>query len=121
MGLIKLFYVLLALWTSCENITIWIIPLISFYFRYFFCLQIKQDLLAGRLPCSFYTGALLASYAVQAEVGDYDPDSVDVDGIPSYIKEMEFVPGQVRPLYKLSNCRNVGENLHLLLKFLRII
>ncbi|XP_063685971.1 band 4.1-like protein 3 isoform X16 [Bolinopsis microptera] len=64
------------------------------YTRYFFCLQIKQDLLAGRLPCSFYTGALLASYAVQAEVGDYDPDSVDVDGIPSYIKEMEFVPGQ---------------------------
>ena len=81
-----------------SNDTQWIPTSISYkpFFRYFFCLQIKQDLLAGRLPCSFYTGALLASYAVQAEVGDYDPDSVDVDGIPSYIKEMEFVPGQVR-------------------------
>ena len=67
-------------------------------FRYFFCLQIKQDLLAGRLPCSFYTGALLASYAVQAEVGDYDPDAVDSSGIPTYIREMEFVPGQVSGL-----------------------
>ena len=48
------------------------------------------------MPCSFYTGALLASYAVQAEVGDYDPDAVDTSGIPSYIREMEFVPGQVQ-------------------------
>jgi len=64
------------------------------YTRYFFCLQIKQDLLAGKLPCSFYTGALLASYAVQAEVGDYDPGLVDEDGIAAYIREMEFVPGQ---------------------------
>ena len=44
---------------------------------------------------------------MQAEVGDYDPESVDVDGIPSYIKEMEFVPGQVClnsfTLYVLTN------------------
>ena len=51
--------------------------------------------MAGRLPCSFYTGALLASYAVQAEAGDYDAELVDGEGIPHCIKEMEFVPGQV--------------------------
>lgn len=84
------------------------------YTRYFFCLQIKQDLLAGRLPCSFYTGALLASYAVQAEVGDYDPESVDVDGIPSYIKEMEFVPGQVSSLIDLKSfqCDRITSSLY---------
>ena len=33
--------------------------------------------------------------SVSAEVGDYDPSAVDEEGIPAYIREMEFVPGQV--------------------------
>ncbi|XP_046902374.1 tyrosine-protein phosphatase non-receptor type 4-like isoform X2 [Hypomesus transpacificus] len=35
------------------------------YTRYQYFLQIKQDILTGRLPCPHNTAALLASYAVQ--------------------------------------------------------
>src|SRR4029434_2071676 len=43
-------------------------------YRYYLCLQLRDDILSGRLPCSFVTHALLGSYAVQAELGDYDHD-----------------------------------------------
>jgi hypothetical protein len=39
--------------------------------RYLFALQIKRDLHLGTLLCSDNTAALLASYIVQAEIGDY--------------------------------------------------
>ncbi|XP_061774324.1 tyrosine-protein phosphatase non-receptor type 4 [Nerophis ophidion] len=42
------------------------------YTRYQYFLQIKQDILTGRLPCPHNTAALLASYAVQSELGDYN-------------------------------------------------
>uniref|UniRef100_UPI00358FE5BE protein 4.1-like isoform X2 n=1 Tax=Myxine glutinosa TaxID=7769 RepID=UPI00358FE5BE len=41
--------------------------------RYYLCLQLRRDLMHGRLPCSAVTQALLASYAAQSELGDYDP------------------------------------------------
>ncbi|GAA6073142.1 band 4.1-like protein 2 isoform X19, partial [Tachysurus ichikawai] len=40
--------------------------------RYLLCLQLRQDIVSGRLPCSFVTLALLGSYTLQAELGDYD-------------------------------------------------
>lgn len=42
-------------------------------FRYFLCLQLRQDIVSGRLPCSFATHTILGSYTVQSELGDYDP------------------------------------------------
>ncbi|XP_065199440.1 band 4.1-like protein 2 [Sycon ciliatum] len=41
--------------------------------RYLFCLQLRKDLINGRLPCSVDTATLLASLAVQSEFGEYDP------------------------------------------------
>ncbi|XP_031236492.1 band 4.1-like protein 2 isoform X6 [Mastomys coucha] len=63
--------------------------------RYFLCLQLRQDIASGRLPCSFVTHALLGSYTLQAEHGDYDPeeyDSIDLGGFqfaPAHTKQLE--------------------------------
>ncbi|XDV45671.1 hypothetical protein PO909_013728 [Leuciscus waleckii] len=62
--------------------------------RYYLCLQLREDILSGRLPCSFVTHALLGSYAVQAELGDYDPEEHATD----YISEFRFAPNQTREL-----------------------
>uniref|UniRef100_A0A9J8A0D6 Si:dkey-178k16.1 n=1 Tax=Cyprinus carpio carpio TaxID=630221 RepID=A0A9J8A0D6_CYPCA len=62
--------------------------------RYYLCLQLREDILSGRLPCSFVTHALLGSYAVQAELGDYDPEEHG----PDYISEFRFAPNQTREL-----------------------
>ncbi|XP_049641117.1 band 4.1-like protein 2 isoform X4 [Suncus etruscus] len=63
--------------------------------RYFLCLQLRQDIASGRLPCSFVTHALLGSYTLQAELGDYDPeqqgnsDLSDFHIAPTQSKELE--------------------------------
>ncbi|NWU16618.1 EPB41 protein, partial [Cephalopterus ornatus] len=62
--------------------------------RYYLCLQLRQDILTGRLPCSFATLALLGSYTVQSELGDYDPD---LHG-PEYITEFKLAPNQTKEL-----------------------
>uniref|UniRef100_A0A8B9HE80 Band 4.1-like protein 1 n=1 Tax=Astyanax mexicanus TaxID=7994 RepID=A0A8B9HE80_ASTMX len=62
--------------------------------RYYLCLQLREDMLSGRLPCSFVTHALLGSYAVQAELGDYDPEEHG----PDYVSEFRFAPSQTREL-----------------------
>uniref|UniRef100_A0A3P9CFI7 Erythrocyte membrane protein band 4.1 like 3 n=1 Tax=Maylandia zebra TaxID=106582 RepID=A0A3P9CFI7_9CICH len=40
--------------------------------RYFLCLQLRQDIVSGRLPCSFATHTILGSYTVQSENGRED-------------------------------------------------
>ncbi|KAM7083376.1 protein 4.1 isoform 1-T1 [Ciconia maguari] len=62
--------------------------------RYYLCLQLRQDIITGRLPCSFATLALLGSYTVQSELGDYDPD---LHG-PDYISEFKLAPNQTKEL-----------------------
>ncbi|XP_041665020.1 protein 4.1 isoform X4 [Cheilinus undulatus] len=62
--------------------------------RYYLCLQLRKDILQGRLPCSFVTLALLGSYALQSEIGEYDPE---VHGT-EYAKEMKMVQGQTKEL-----------------------
>ncbi|XP_051788486.1 band 4.1-like protein 1 isoform X10 [Erpetoichthys calabaricus] len=62
--------------------------------RYYLCLQLRDDILSGRLPCSFVTHALLGSYAVQAELGDYDADEHGTD----YVSDFRFAPNQTREL-----------------------
>ncbi|XP_063089561.1 band 4.1-like protein 2 isoform X2 [Cavia porcellus] len=62
--------------------------------RYFLCLQLRQDIASGRLPCSFVTHALLGSYTLQAELGDYDLEehgSVD-------LSDFQFAPTQTKEL-----------------------
>ncbi|KAM6323443.1 band 4.1-like protein 2 [Aegotheles albertisi] len=62
--------------------------------RYFLCLQLRQDIVSGRLPCSFVTHALLGSYTVQAELGDHDPEEHRSD----YISEFQFAPNQTQEM-----------------------
>ncbi|XP_038138989.1 band 4.1-like protein 1 isoform X6 [Cyprinodon tularosa] len=62
--------------------------------RYYLCLQLRDDILSGRLPCSFVTHALLGSYTVQAELGDYDPEEHG----PDYVSDFHFAPNQTREL-----------------------
>ncbi|XP_058160749.1 protein 4.1 isoform X18 [Dasypus novemcinctus] len=62
--------------------------------RYYLCLQLRQDIVAGRLPCSFATLALLGSYTIQSELGDYDPELHGVD----YISDFKLAPNQTKEL-----------------------
>uniref|UniRef100_A0A452H6E0 FERM domain-containing protein n=1 Tax=Gopherus agassizii TaxID=38772 RepID=A0A452H6E0_9SAUR len=62
--------------------------------RYYLCLQLRADIITGRLPCSFVTHALLGSYAVQAELGDYDAE----EHVGNYVSELHFAPNQTREL-----------------------
>ncbi|XP_057382587.1 band 4.1-like protein 3 isoform X10 [Balaenoptera acutorostrata] len=62
--------------------------------RYYLCLQLRDDIVSGRLPCSFVTLATLGSYTVQSELGDYDPDECGSD----YISEFRFAPNHTKEL-----------------------
>ncbi|KAG6931884.1 erythrocyte membrane protein band 4.1 like 3 [Chelydra serpentina] len=62
--------------------------------RYYLCLQLRDDIVSGRLPCSFVTLALLGSYTVQSELGDYDPDEYGSD----YVSEFQFAPNHTKEL-----------------------
>ncbi|XP_052040048.1 band 4.1-like protein 1 isoform X2 [Apodemus sylvaticus] len=62
--------------------------------RYYLCLQLRADIVTGRLPCSFVTHALLGSYAVQAELGDHDAE----EHVGNYVSELRFAPNQTREL-----------------------
>uniref|UniRef100_A0A1A8INB1 Erythrocyte membrane protein band 4.1-like 1 n=1 Tax=Nothobranchius kuhntae TaxID=321403 RepID=A0A1A8INB1_NOTKU len=62
--------------------------------RYFLCLQLRQDVVSGRLPCSFATHTILGSYTVQSELGDYDPEECG----PDYTSELCFAPNQTKEM-----------------------
>ncbi|XP_048206638.1 protein 4.1 isoform X12 [Perognathus longimembris pacificus] len=62
--------------------------------RYYLCLQLRQDIVDGRLPCSFATLALLGSYTIQSELGDYDAELHGVD----YVSDFKLAPNQTKEL-----------------------
>ncbi|XP_024860605.1 band 4.1-like protein 3b isoform X5 [Kryptolebias marmoratus] len=62
--------------------------------RYYLCLQLRDDIVSGRLPCSFATHTLLGSYTVQSELGDYDPEEMGSD----YVSELRLAPNQTKEL-----------------------
>ncbi|XP_078094344.1 protein 4.1-like isoform X18 [Mustelus asterias] len=62
--------------------------------RYYLCLQLRQDIITGCLPCSFVTLALLGSYTVQSELGEYDPELHGTD----YVSEFKLAPNQTKEL-----------------------
>ncbi|KAM9718802.1 band 4.1-like protein 3b isoform 12-T12 [Menidia menidia] len=62
--------------------------------RYYLCLQLRDDVVSGRLPCSFATHSVLGSYTVQSELGDYDPEELGSD----YVSELRLAPNQTKEL-----------------------
>ncbi|KAM8789750.1 tyrosine-protein phosphatase non-receptor type 4 isoform 6-T7 [Rhynchonycteris naso] len=66
------------------------------YTRYQYFLQIKQDILTGRLLCPYNTAALLASFAVQSEFGDYNQSET----LTSYLSDYSFIPNQPQDFEK---------------------
>ncbi|MBN3301930.1 EPB41 protein, partial [Amia calva] len=62
--------------------------------RYYLCLQLRKDIMSGCLPCSFVTLAVLGSYALQSELGEYDPD---LHGT-GYASEVRLAPNQTKEL-----------------------
>ena len=62
--------------------------------RYYLCLQLRDDVVSGRLPCSLATHTVLGSYTAQSELGDYDPE----ESGPDYIRELRFAPNQTKEL-----------------------
>lgn len=66
------------------------------YTRYHFFLQVKRDILEGRLVTPPSTAALLASFAIQSELGDYNPD----EHKGNYISDYRFIPHQTEDFEK---------------------
>ncbi|XP_068748062.1 band 4.1-like protein 2 isoform X2 [Montipora capricornis] len=64
------------------------------YTRYLMCMQLRDDINSGRLPCSFNNQAVLGSYVVQGDVGDYEAREHGVD----YLDGMVFAPNQTPEL-----------------------
>ncbi|XP_016405737.1 band 4.1-like protein 5 isoform X2 [Sinocyclocheilus rhinocerous] len=62
--------------------------------RYLFVLQLKQDILSGKLECPFDTAVELASYALQAELGDCDPAEHGLD----LVSEFRFISDQTEEM-----------------------
>lgn len=64
------------------------------YTRYLMCMQLRDDVNSGRLPCSFSNQAVLGSYIVQGDVGDYEAREHGTD----YLDGMVFAPDQTQEL-----------------------
>lgn len=58
--------------------------------RYLFVLQLRQDILSGKLKCPYDVSVELASYCLQSELGDCDP----LDHSPELVSEFRFSPKQ---------------------------
>ncbi|XP_059622227.1 band 4.1-like protein 5 isoform X2 [Phlebotomus argentipes] len=62
--------------------------------RYQFFLQLKQDILDGRLECDTQKAIELSALALQSELGDYD----DTVHTPATVSEFRFVPNQTEEM-----------------------
>lgn len=66
------------------------------YTRYHFFLQLKKDILDGKLVVPSATSVLLASYAVQSEIGDFNPE----EHKNGYLSELRLIPNQTEEMEK---------------------
>ncbi|XP_023118336.2 tyrosine-protein phosphatase non-receptor type 3 isoform X1 [Amphiprion ocellaris] len=57
--------------------------------RHLYFLQIRTDVREGRLQCPLSAAVVLASYAVQSEMGDHSPST-----LPGYLSKSHFIPEQ---------------------------
>lgn len=55
-------------------------------------MQIRNDILSGRIPCSFVTHAILGSYLAQSELGDFE--TAEHDDAGNYLSALHFAPNQ---------------------------
>ncbi|GIY82018.1 hypothetical protein CDAR_66421 [Caerostris darwini] len=62
--------------------------------RYLFFLQLKQDILTEKLPCSYNTIVELSALSLQSECGDYD-ESVHTLG---FVSEFRFASNQTEEM-----------------------
>ncbi|XP_045106431.1 band 4.1-like protein 5, partial [Portunus trituberculatus] len=58
--------------------------------RYQFFLQLKQEILTGRLDVPYSSGIELFALSLQSELGDYD----ETVHTPGFVSEFHFCPGQ---------------------------
>lgn len=78
--------------------------------RYLFFLQLKNDILTGKLPCQDDVGAQLSALALQAEFGEFDEEEHN----EAFISEFRFVPNQTDALERkiLDNWRSLKASLN---------
>ncbi|XP_065101632.2 protein 4.1b isoform X2 [Paramisgurnus dabryanus] len=65
--------------------------------RYLLCLQLRKDIVIGRLPCPSDMLAVLGSYTIQSTLGDYDP-RVHTN---NYVSKILLAPNQNEELEKI--------------------
>ncbi|XP_061811159.1 band 4.1-like protein 4B isoform X2 [Nerophis lumbriciformis] len=58
--------------------------------RYLFVLQLRQDILSGKLKCPYDVSVELSAYCLQSELGDCDA----LDHSPELVSEFRFTPKQ---------------------------
>ncbi|XP_067861224.1 band 4.1-like protein 4B [Heptranchias perlo] len=62
--------------------------------RYLFVLQLRQDILCGKLKCPYDTDVELAAYCLQAELGDCEP----LEHSSELVSEFRFNPNQTEDM-----------------------
>ncbi|XP_039861672.1 FERM, ARHGEF and pleckstrin domain-containing protein 1-like isoform X2 [Simochromis diagramma] len=74
--------------------------------RYLFALQIKQDLFCGRLTCNDTSAALMVSYIIQSEIGDFEESQCR-----SHLLNNNYIPDQMPLIDKIMefHSKNIGQ------------
>ncbi|XP_033836363.1 band 4.1-like protein 4B [Periophthalmus magnuspinnatus] len=62
--------------------------------RYLFVLQLRQDILSGKLKCPYEVAVELGAYCLQSELGDCDP----LEHSPMLVSEFRFTPKQTEAM-----------------------
>ncbi|XP_036394342.1 band 4.1-like protein 4B [Megalops cyprinoides] len=62
--------------------------------RYLFVLQLRQDILSGKLKCPYDVSVELGAYCLQSELGDCDP----LEHSPELVSEFRFIPKQTEAM-----------------------
>ncbi|KAM5156735.1 band 4.1-like protein 4B [Mantella aurantiaca] len=62
--------------------------------RYLFVLQLRQDILTGKLKCPYETAVELASWCLQAELGECELS----EHTPELVSEFRFIPNQTESM-----------------------
>ncbi|XP_073534583.1 band 4.1-like protein 4B isoform X3 [Phyllobates terribilis] len=74
--------------------------------RYLFVLQLRQDILSGKLKCPYETSVELAAFCLQAELGECEHP----EHTPELVSEFRFIPNQTEAIeldifQKWTECR----------------